>query len=100
MWIPIEGADIDVGKIETAVGGAGGRATADDVQKVYDATSSCSTVPEIVETTGLAADIVDECISTLKTLGLVAEESGGRMCNVEAACSLCRQFDRIRKICD
>jgi len=100
MWIPIEGADIDVGKIETAVDGAGGRATANDVQRVYYATSSCSTVPEIAETTGLAVDVVNECISTLKTLGLVAEESGGRMCNVEAACALCRQFDKIKKICD
>jgi len=99
MWIPIECAEIDVGKIESTVG-VGGRATADDVRVVYDATSSCHTVPEIIEMTGRSAEVVGECISTLKTLGIVAEESGGRMCNVDAACSLCKQFDKIKKICE
>lgn len=90
-------AEVDIGRIESTV--SGGRATAGDVQRVYEATITCRTVPEIAETTGLDTDIVDECINVLRSLEVIAEESGGRICNVEAVCSLCKQFDKIRKLC-
>jgi len=98
MWIPIETEEINVGRVESAIG-VGSRATADDVRSVYQATSSCRTVPEIVSLTGLSAEVVAECVATLKALGIVAEEAAGRVCNVEAACSLCKQFDKITSMC-
>jgi len=93
----IENTEIDLGQIESSVGG--GRATATDVRIVHDATSSCKNVQEIATLTGISVELVGECIDVLKALGVVAEESDGRMCNVDAVCELCNKFERIKKLC-
>lgn len=97
MIIPIEPTEINLGQVGSSVGG--GRATAEDVRLVYGAAGSCHTVPEIADLTGISTELVGECIDVLKALGVVTEEDGGRMCNVDAVCELCNKFEKIKKLC-
>jgi len=75
-------------------------ATAQDVKKVFEATSSCKTMAEIAEITGLDADTVKECVDVLNEMGAVAhDETGDRICNFDAIKNLKGKFARICELC-
>ena len=75
-------------------------ATAKDVQKVFEATSSCKTMEEIATTTGLAPEVVKECVDTLNEMGAVAhDEVADRVCNFDAIKNLKGKFSRICELC-
>jgi len=73
-------------------------ATTGDVEKVFRATEECKTREEIVKSTGLTKEVVDECITHLRALGVVSEDSD-RVCNYNAVRNLKKQFDKICVLC-
>jgi hypothetical protein len=75
-------------------------ATAQNVESVYQATRQCRTPEEIMKQTGLPGDVVDECIRTLKELGVVATDELGRTCSIEAVKTLKQKFDKICVLCN
>jgi hypothetical protein len=75
-------------------------ATAQDVKKVFEATSSCKTMEEIVTTTGLAPEVVKECVDILNEMGAVArDEDSDRVCNFDAIKNLKGKFARVCELC-
>ncbi|MFA5053038.1 MAG: hypothetical protein WC565_03200 [Parcubacteria group bacterium] len=74
-------------------------ATAANVESVYNATKQCKTLEEIAKYTSLPNDVIEECISTLKEIGVLASDDVGRYCNVDAVKSLKDKFDKICVLC-
>lgn len=75
-------------------------ATAQDVKKVFEATSSCKTMEEIAKTTGLAPEVVKECVDVLNEMGAVArDENSDRVCNFDAIKNLKGKFARVCELC-
>lgn len=75
-------------------------ATADDVERVFKATSSCKTVDEIVKSTGLSSEVVDDCIKTLNELGVIAKDQVGRVCNYNAVRTMQEKFQSLCLRCE
>jgi hypothetical protein len=75
-------------------------ATAQDVKRVFEATSSCKTMAEIASITGLSAETVKECVDVLNEMGAVAhDDTGDRVCNFDAIKSLKGKFTKICELC-
>ncbi len=94
----ITGSGIYVGP-ESAQSGGTTVASLADMKKVYQILDSCKNIDQIASQTGLARDIVLECVRELvDTYHLIAQDDD-RFCNIAAVASLQGQFEKICVAC-
>jgi len=69
------------------------------MKKVYQILDSCKDIDQIASQTGLARDIVLECVRELVDTYHVIAQDDDRFCNIAAVASLQGQFEKICVAC-
>jgi len=66
-----------------------------DLVGIFHLLSTCQSMEELVEKTGLSESNVNDCLSILEGLGLVVTDSTGKVCGYEVVRTLSDKFTKI-----
>ena len=84
---------------KSAAASAATEPTMSQIEKVYNATSSCRGNDEIVKLTGLPLSTVSSCVTWLVKQGWIVVDANKRNCSLDAINKMKKGFTKICEFC-